>query len=292
MVACAMTLRRIILLGLLIPAVAMTVVQIIRPDETLEMVCIVFVVPVAVMNAWEWTALDSSEWEKLRGRFKRDFHPIQSLRGGWLASVAARQGRSAYEDGGEKSAPAGETETRDKKFSIETARILWKKLWGRFRRDFHPIQSLREGWLASVAARQGRSAYEDGREKSAPAGETETRDKKLSMETPGILWEKLWGRFKRDFHLNQWLRERWLAVVAARQRKPAYEDGEERSAPADETGTRNKKLSILIYGGLLVTAGVVIMAAVFARTGFGAGMFIAGMLGFIAFVAGMYLTFG
>ena len=49
-----MTQRKIILLGLLIPAVVMTAVQIIRTDAGLELLCVVYAVPVAVLNAWEW----------------------------------------------------------------------------------------------------------------------------------------------------------------------------------------------------------------------------------------------
>jgi hypothetical protein len=49
-----MTQRKIILLGLLIPAIVMVAVQILRPDAGLELLCIVYAVPVAVLNAWEW----------------------------------------------------------------------------------------------------------------------------------------------------------------------------------------------------------------------------------------------
>ena len=80
-----MTLRRKILLGLLVPAVVMVVAQMIRPEDGLELLCIVFALPVAVVNAWEWSSLDASERENLRVGYPRDFHPIKVLREWWLA---------------------------------------------------------------------------------------------------------------------------------------------------------------------------------------------------------------
>ena len=59
-----------------------------------------------------------------------------------------------------------------------------------------------------------------------------------------------------------------------------------------EPEIRNKEIPIRAYGILLIAAGALIMADVFVRTGFGMGILIAGMLGFIAFTGGLYLTFG
>jgi len=59
-----------------------------------------------------------------------------------------------------------------------------------------------------------------------------------------------------------------------------------------EAETRNKKIRIRAIGMLGFVAGGLIMAAVFAHTGFGLGMLIAGVVGFIAFIVGLYITFG
>ena len=225
-----MTLRKKILLGLLAPAVVMTVVQIVRPDEGLEWFCYVFVVPVAVLNMWEWTSLDASEWENLRGRYAREFHPTKWLRERWMALMAARQRRASLKGSEEESAPAGEIEAGKKKISILT--------------------------IASSK------------------------------------WENLRERSARDFHPMKWLRERWMAFVATLPRRSAHEEGEEKSARMSEAETRNKKIRIRAIGMLGFVAGGLIMAAVFAHTGFGLGMLIAGVVGFIAFIVGLYITFG
>ena len=161
-----MRLRRKILLGLLVLALVMVVVQIIRPNDGLELLCLVFALPVAVVNAWEWTSLDASEWENLRVGYQRDFQPAKLLR-------------------------------------------------------------------------------------------------------------------------------EWRLVFATWQQSSSTDQaGEQTAAPAREPGSGNRKISNRTYGILFIAAGALIMADVFVRTGFRMGMLIAGMLGFIAFTAGLYLTFG
>jgi len=172
-----MTLRRKILLGLLVPALVMVVVQIFRPNDGLELLCLVFALPVAVVNAWEWTSLDGPDWENLRARYQRDFQPVKLLRDWRLAFAAWHQSSSTDQEGELTAAPAVEPEL-------------------------------------------------------------------------------------------------------------------EEAAPTSEPETRNRKISNRTYGILFIAAGALIMADVFIRTGFRMGMLVAGMLGFIAFTAGLYLTFG
>jgi hypothetical protein len=54
-----MTLRRVILLGLLVPAVGITAFYFVKTRTTLEYLFYLFVVPVMVVNGWEWTLVDS-----------------------------------------------------------------------------------------------------------------------------------------------------------------------------------------------------------------------------------------
>ena len=61
-----MTRRRFILFGLLVVAVVMTAGQIIQPSAGLEYLCIIFVVPVVVVNSWEW--FEPEIMEKLFGK--------------------------------------------------------------------------------------------------------------------------------------------------------------------------------------------------------------------------------
>jgi hypothetical protein len=49
-----MTRQRWLLIGLLVLAVGIAVVYFIWPDEGLELLCYVYVVPVMVWNMWEW----------------------------------------------------------------------------------------------------------------------------------------------------------------------------------------------------------------------------------------------
>jgi uncharacterized membrane protein len=49
-----MILRRKILLGMLIPAVGILLVSFIWPGDGLEILFLVYRVPVAVVNMWEW----------------------------------------------------------------------------------------------------------------------------------------------------------------------------------------------------------------------------------------------
>jgi hypothetical protein len=51
-----MTRRRWILLGLLVVAIGVAAAYFIWPGEGMEMLYPLYVVPVAVVNAWEWTA--------------------------------------------------------------------------------------------------------------------------------------------------------------------------------------------------------------------------------------------
>jgi uncharacterized membrane protein YidH (DUF202 family) len=157
-----MTLRKKILLGLLVPAVLITLLQIFQPDEGLELLCIIFTVPVAVLNMWEWTNPNTSERNTL----------------------AAKN---------------------------------------------NPL---------NVA-----------------------------------------GEYRLD-------------IDTAQQKSSSYEVSEEKSALEGETKLPNKKISIRTYGILLIVSGVLIMAAIFAHVDFGIGKLILGMVGFIAFTAGLYLTFG
>lgn len=49
-----MTRRRWILLGLLVMAVGLSVVYLVKPNDGLEILCLVFAVPVVTVNMWEW----------------------------------------------------------------------------------------------------------------------------------------------------------------------------------------------------------------------------------------------
>jgi hypothetical protein len=51
-----MKLRRIILLVLLLPAAAVSAWYFLQPGPGHELLCIIFVVPVMVLNMWEWTS--------------------------------------------------------------------------------------------------------------------------------------------------------------------------------------------------------------------------------------------
>lgn len=194
-----MTLRRKILLGLLVPAVVMVVAQMIRPEDGLELLCIVFALPVAVVNAWEWTSQDASERENLRVGYPRDFHPLKVLREWWLALEASLRRSLPYKGAEEKASLVGAPEMEKEALTGEPEL-----------------------------------------EKAAPTGEPEL----------------------------------------------------EEAAPANEPEIRKKIIPIRALGILLIAAGALIMADVFLRTGFGMGILIAGMLGFIAFTGGLYLTFG
>jgi hypothetical protein len=165
-----MTIRRKILLGLLAAALVIVIVQVFRPNETLELFCYLFAVPVLVLNMWEWTSLSASEWETLRTRPQ---------------PVWPRRAAQPAVDG-----PAGSSEPSQ---TIET------------------------------------EAVPAGEQADAPAGEAEVGEKEISLRT---------------------------------------------------------------YGILLMLAGVSIMAVILAHVDFGFGKLFMGMLGFIAFIAGLYLTFG
>jgi len=49
-----MNLRRKYLLGMLIPAAMMTLMQIAWPNDGLELLCIVYALPVLMVNYWVW----------------------------------------------------------------------------------------------------------------------------------------------------------------------------------------------------------------------------------------------
>ena len=49
-----MTRNSIILLGLLFPAMGMAAMQVVWPGEGLELLCLVYAVPVIIINGWEW----------------------------------------------------------------------------------------------------------------------------------------------------------------------------------------------------------------------------------------------
>ena len=157
-----MTLRRDILLGLLVPATLLVLVQILRPNDGMELVCIIFAVPVLVLNAWEWTSLDAAEWATLRGQV-------------------------------------------------------------------HPLQ---------------------------------------------------------------WLRERWPVWAAWLRRKSAYLAEAPVAAPARLSGLRHNRTFLRTYGIVMVAAGIVIMAAIFSNLDFNWGKLTLGMVGFLAFTAGLYIIFG
>jgi hypothetical protein len=56
-----MTRRRWILLGLLVVAAGLSVVYLVKPNEGLEILWLVFAVPVVVVNMWEWDVPEMME---------------------------------------------------------------------------------------------------------------------------------------------------------------------------------------------------------------------------------------
>jgi hypothetical protein len=57
-----MTRRRWILLGLLVVVAGLSVVYLVKPNEGLEILCLVFTVPVLVVNMWEWDVPEIVEY--------------------------------------------------------------------------------------------------------------------------------------------------------------------------------------------------------------------------------------
>jgi len=112
----AMTGRRLILLGLLVIAAGLILVQIIRPDAGLELLCYAFAVPVMVVNMWEWTAADSTQNGSPVAPGARQL--VQTLRDRWLSFAATLQGSSLKWDDEEKAAPAGRPVIWNKLLSI------------------------------------------------------------------------------------------------------------------------------------------------------------------------------
>lgn len=56
-----MTRRRWIPLGLLVVAAGLSVVYLVKPNEGLEILCLMFTVPVVVVNMWEWDVPEEKE---------------------------------------------------------------------------------------------------------------------------------------------------------------------------------------------------------------------------------------
>jgi len=54
--------RRWILLGLLVMAAGLSVEYLVKPNEGMEILCLVFAVPVVVVNVWEWSAPEIVEY--------------------------------------------------------------------------------------------------------------------------------------------------------------------------------------------------------------------------------------
>jgi hypothetical protein len=66
-----MTMRKWILLGLLVPAVGLLVGQVLWPSEWLEYACLLVALPIVVVNAWEWSMPEVMEFYFGKGKKKR-----------------------------------------------------------------------------------------------------------------------------------------------------------------------------------------------------------------------------
>ena len=117
-----MSLRRIILLGLLVIAAGLILVQIFRPDAGLELLCYAFAVPVLVVNMWEWSATDSLQPGAMDSPGAQKL--LEGLRERWLALSAALQDGSLDPAGQAEAAPVRRPAFWNQHFLLRTGGII------------------------------------------------------------------------------------------------------------------------------------------------------------------------